>query len=67
MSDKQKIRQYLKTHTYIDCESAYLCIGVRNMRSRASEMRDLESYKVPVIREDGKPTIIARYKLIKKG
>ena len=64
-TDKQKIREYLATHSYITCNDAIHKIGVYNLRSRASQMSDLVSRKVQVTRKDGRKTKIAQYYLIK--
>jgi len=64
MSDKQKIRNWFKKHKYLTCADAIHRLGVYNLRSRASEMPELISEMIEVIRNDGVKTRVARYRMI---
>ena len=65
MTDQQKIRQWLKTHKYITCMQAIFKLGVFNLRSRVSEMPDVElDCMIPIVREDGVLTRVGRYQRV---
>lgn len=66
MTDQQKIRKWFKTHKYITCMQAVFKLGVHNLRSRVSEMPDVErDAMIPVVKADGTKTEVARYSLIR--
>jgi hypothetical protein len=65
MTDKQKIRKWFKTRKYLTCYDATFKLGVMNARSRISEMSDvIRDCMVDVVKADGTPTQVARYRLI---
>ena len=64
LTDKQKIMRWFKSRKYLTCNQAIHLLGVYNLRSRVSEIPDIKSEMISVIRDDGKKTRVARYSLL---
>lgn len=63
-TEKQKIREWLKRYKTLTVYEAIHKAHVYNLRSRASEMSEIASRRITIVRADGRRVSVAEYYLV---